>query len=233
MTALQEKIGYRFENTQHLERALIHSSYANERNLRTGEQIVVHNEMLEFLGDSVLGFVIAEYLYKNLPNEKEGSLTRKRAAIVCERSLADCAMKLDLGKLLRLGKSVGRINEQNRPSILSDAMEALFAAVYLDGGLEKARGVIVRCMKENIEQSIANPMATDFKTSLQEQLHNDKITGIEYKVIGESGPDHSKIFISQVLADGKVIGTGSGSSKKLSEQQAAKHALEELRKSHI
>ena len=225
---LQKKIGYQFENEKYLERALIHSSYANEHNMRTSGKRISHNEMMEFLGDSVLGFVITEYLYSNLSNETEGSLTRKRAAIVCERSLALSAKKLELGKMLKLGRSVDRSKDRDKPSILSDAMEAIFAAVYLDGGLHQAKKVILLCMREMIEQSIVNAMATDYKTSLQEQLHNDRITGIEYRVVGESGPDHDKVFVSQVLADSRILGTGSGSSKKESEQQAAKQALETI-----
>ncbi|MDR1440501.1 MAG: ribonuclease III [Clostridiales bacterium] len=222
---LQEKINYAFRDLSLLDVAMTHSSYANEQNLKCGAKRVMHNETLEFLGDAVLGFTIAEHLYGASPLENEGSLSRKRATVVCERSLADCARALGIGRLIKLGKSTDKAKDRDKPSILSDAMEALFAAVYLDGGIEMAKRVILSTLESAVRASMTVSRITDYKTCLQEQLHNDKITDIEYAVIREIGPDHNKTFTSSVAASGRVLGTGSGSSKKESEQNAARAAL--------
>jgi ribonuclease-3 len=225
---LQGIIGYSFKDLSLLDIAMTHSSFANEQNLRLGASRIEHNETLEFLGDAVLGFTIAEHLYSESPSENEGGLSRKRAAIVCERSLADCARALELGALIKLGKSTDKVKDRDKPSILSDAMEAMFAAVYLDGGFDMARRVILKTMDSVISSSLSDGQITDHKTCLQERLHNDKITAIEYAVIKEMGPDHNKRFVSRVTANGKMLGTGSGSTKKESEQKAAKAALDAL-----
>jgi ribonuclease-3 len=222
---LQRKINYAFKDLSLLDAAMTHSSYANEQNTKCGARRVAHNETLEFLGDAVLGFTIAEHLYGASPQENEGGLSRKRAAIVCERSLADCARALGIGCLIKLGKSTGKAKDRDKPSILSDAMEALFAAVYLDGGMEMARRVILSALGSAIMASMTVSRITDYKTCLQERLHNGKITDIEYAVVRETGPDHDKTFTSSVAANGRVLGTGSGSTKKESEQNAARVAL--------
>ena len=227
-TELQNAIDYQFKNPALLERALTHSSYANEQNAKTGTTSELHNEMMEFLGDSVLGFTIAEYLYTLRPMESEGGLSRKRAAIVCERALATCARNLGLGDIIRLGKSADKVKDRDKPSILSDAMEAVFAAVYLDDGIDTAKKIILTCLADTIDSSVTDSLITDYKTCLQELLHNEKVRNIEYMVTHEDGPDHDKTFTSQVSADGKVLGTGTGSSKKESEQNAAKEALNSM-----
>ena len=225
---LQEMINYKFANTGLLEDALTHSSYANDYNTKGSPANILHNETLEFLGDAILDFVIAEYLYKSSLFNDEGDFSKRRAAIVCEKSLAECARKLNLGKTIRLGRSVDVGKERNNPSILSDTLEALFAAVYLDSGLDSVRKVILECLSDIIVQSLAEKSVRDYKTFLQEMLHNKKINAIEYIVIKESGPDHNKVFTSQVIIEGKAMGSGMGSTKKESEQNAAMQAVEAL-----
>ena len=233
MLNVQKKIGYSFKNIKLLETALTHSSFANENNTKKQGQSLIHNETLEFLGDAVLGFVIAEYLYINIPSAGEGDLSKKRAAIVCEKSLAQCAREIGLGQAMKIGKSIDADKGWDKPSILSDAMEAVFAAVYLDAGLGIAGEVILRCLSEIIKTAIEDNPVIDYKTYLQELLHNRKIIDIEYIVIKESGPDHNKVFTSQVKIKGKASGTGSGSTKKESEQNAAKQAIDIFEKGRL
>ena len=227
---IQSKIGYDFKDIALLEMALTHSSYANEQIVKEPSLCCPHNETLEFMGDAVLGFVIAEYLYANNPLEGEGALSKKRAAIVCERSLAKCARGLGIGKSIRLGKCIYSDRGWDKPSILSDAMEAIFAAVYLDSGLEAARSVILACLEDVIRVSVEENPISDYKTHLQELLHNKKIFQIDYSVIKETGPDHNKVFTSQVAIECKRMGTGTGGTKKESEQNAAKEAIGALAK---
>jgi len=248
---IQENIGYKFKDISLLEAALTHSSYANEANAkresfprgsravttgRDGEpdtSFVIHNETLEFLGDAVLGFVIAEYLYKTNPMEGEGALSKKRAAVVCEKSLAECAGDLGIGKLMRLGKSIDTGKGRAKRSILSDALEALFAAVYLDAGLETARRVILSCLEGIIKSYVDKRTVRDYKTYLQELLHHKKAGTVEYVVIKESGPDHNKVFTSMAIVGGMPLGYGTGSTKKESEQNAAKQVIEVFESEHL
>ncbi|MDR3121740.1 MAG: ribonuclease III [Clostridiales bacterium] len=228
---LEQKIGYTFRDAALLERALTHSSYANEvnLNLRRGRTRVLHNEMLEFLGDSVLGFTIAEHLFLIRPDDNEGGLSRKRAAIVCERALSGCARALNLGAFMRIGRNMSSQKDRNEDSVLSDAAEALFAAVYLDGGAEAAKRVILAGLADAIAEALSKGLALDSKTRLQELLQDDgRPTQIEYAVVSESGPAHKRRFTSKVTVNGRLMGMGDGGTKKESEQNAAKEALKAL-----
>ncbi len=216
---LQDKIGYRFHNTELLQQALSHSSYANERKHMGGS-----NERLEFLGDSVLSIVVSDYLYKNL-NVPEGELTKMRASLVCEKSLYIFAKKIDLGEYLYLGKGEENTGGRERPSILADAFEAVIAAVYLDGGIEAAAKHILHFMPEDLQHA-GKPAFRDFKTVLQEVVQKNPEEKVEYALIGEEGPDHNKRFVVEVRLNSQVIGRGKGRSKKEAEQLAAKEALE-------
>lgn len=218
MKELQEKLGYTFKNEALLERALTHSSYANEHHLTTGD-----NERLEFLGDSVLGFITAEHLFKNHRHSQEGDLTRLRAYAVCEKSLFAYAKELGLGEKLRLGKGEEHTGGRERPSVLSDAFEAVIAAIYLDSGMEAAQKFVLRFVAPYVEQE---PSFRDYKTMLQEVVQKNQGERLDYVLTAESGPDHDKHFCVEVHLNSNVIGTGTGRSKKQAEQQAAKAALE-------
>lgn len=224
MTDLEEKLEYKFSDISLLVTALTHSSYANERK----KMGIECNERLEFLGDSVLGMVTAEFLFRNELGMPEGKMTRLRAELVCERSLAEAADELELGRHLLLGKGEDASGGRNRPSIKADAMEAVLAAMYLDGGIENAKKVIYKHILAKLDKVVAENH--DYKTELQEYLQRDGAKLIEYSVTGEKGPDHDKTFDAQVSVNGKVIGAGSGRSKKAAEQSAARSALENFRK---
>ena len=215
---MMEKIGYTFQNSQLLENALTHSSYANE-----GNRGLKSNERLEFLGDSVLGFITAGYLFENAGGE-EGELTRVRASLVCEKALSSYARKLGLGECLLLGKGEQRGGGAERDSILADAFEAVIAALYLDGGLKVAEEFILPFLKEELSQR-RRPQFRDYKTALQEIVQQNPEERVEYHLKGESGPDHNKRFTVEVLLNSNVIGTGRGRSKKEAEQLAAREAL--------
>ena len=220
---LETALGYRFQNITLLQNALTHSSYANER----WHNSLLSNERLEFLGDSILGMVVAEHLYKNFPDRPEGELTRMRADMVCETSLAQVAARLELGKHLLLGKGEERFGGRNRASILADAVESVIAASFLDGGMEAARGIIDRFVLCDVPVSKLHNV--DHKTALQELVQQKKNQVITYELVGESGPDHDKVFTAQVLINNAVVGTGTGSSKKRAEQDAARVALESMK----
>ena len=222
METLESKLGYSFRDRSLLENALTHSSYANENKSPMGS-----NERLEFLGDSVLGMVTADFLYNRHPHLPEGDLTRLRAALVCEDSLAEVADRLDLGAYLRLGKGESAGGGRERPSIRADAVEAVLAAVYLDGGLEKARGLIHRLILDREEEKA---VPRDYKTALQELVQREAGKVLAYRLTGESGPDHAKEFTVEVDLNGKMVGMGGGRSKKEAEQMAAKAAIEKLNK---
>ena len=209
MKTLEEKIGYTFRDRTLLENALTHSSYANEH--RGG---LPSNERLEFLGDSILGLVVADHLYRTRPDLPEGDLTRIRAALVCEGSLVQVAKSLDLGSYLKLGKGEAHGGGRARPSIQADAVEAMLAAVYLDGGIGQARKLIHDLVLTDEKEKTA--AGRDFKTVLA------------YRLTGESGPDHAKTFCMEVQLNGKTIGAGQGRSKKEAEQAAAKAAVASL-----
>ena len=219
---LEEAIGYRFHNITLLQNALTHSSYANER----WHDGLMSNERLEFLGDSVLGMIVADYLYRNFPNRPEGELTRMRADMVCETTLAAVADRVGLGKHLLLGHGEERFGGRSRASILADAVESVIAASYLDGGLDAAKGIIQRFILSNVP--VKKLHNADYKTNLQELVQQKKNQVLEYVLAGESGPDHDKIFQVELLLNGQVIGKGSGSSKKRAEQDAARAAIEAL-----
>lgn len=221
MRELEKKLNYTFQNSALLEEALNHSSYANEH--RTA--CLRSNERLEFLGDSVLGFVTAEFLFLHHPDLPEGDLTRIRAALVCEQSLYEVAQKLELGDYLRLGRGEESGGGRKRTSILADAVEAVFAAVYLDGGIEAASSLIHRCLLEAEREEAVEERRRDYKTALQELVQRQADQVLAYRMVGEEGPDHAKTFVAEVLLNGERLGTGSGHSKKEAEQAAARGAL--------
>ena len=223
MTALEERLGYSFRNRALLETALTHSSYANE-NRASG---IVCNERLEFLGDSVLGVTVADFLYRHFPDMPEGRMTRLRAELVCEQSLHRVALELHLGDYLRLGKGEEHNGGRKRASILSDAVEAVIAAMYLDAGMKTAAGFIHRCLLDDV-RAIETPTFTDYKTSLQELVQRHSGQVLSYELVGEEGPDHAKTFRVQVCLNGDPIGRGTGRTKKEAEQAAAANALEAL-----
>ena len=223
MQALESRLGYTFKDRSLLENALMHSSYANERRAAG----CVSNERLEFLGDSVLGMVTAEKLYKLFPDLPEGKLSRLRAELVCEQSLHVVALGLGLGDYLLLGKGEAHTGGRERPSILADAVEAIIAAMYLDGGIEIARTFILTKVLAGLDAGVIHHVV-DHKTELQERVQRKADQHIAYELIGESGPDHNKRFTFRVSVNGVSVGEGTGRTKKEAEQMAAKQALETL-----
>ena len=221
---LEAAIGYKFQNITLLQNALTPSSYANER----WHNSLLSNERLEFLGDSILGMVVAGYLFENFPDRPEGELTRMRADMVCETSLAAIAAKIDLGSHLLLGHGEERFGGRSRASILADAVESVIAAAFLDGGMKAAADIITRFVLCDVP--VTKLHNVDYKTSLQELVQQKKNQTLCYRLVGESGPDHDKQFTAQVLLNELVIGEGIGSSKKRAEQDAARVALENLKK---
>ena len=221
MKSLEEKLGYDFRDRALLENALTHSSRANE-----SRGALQSNERLEFLGDSILGMIVADHLYRNHPDLPEGDLTRIRAALVCEESLVEVARALHLGEYLRLGKGEEAGGGRNRPSIQADAVEAVLAAVYLDGGIGSARKIVQRYILNREAAGLAKPH--DYKTALQELVQRESGQVLQYHLTGEEGPDHDKRFFVEVTLSGAPIGAGQGRSKKEAEQMAAKAAIEKL-----
>ena len=215
--AFEQKINYTFKNKDLLVTALTHSSYANECG-------GTFNERLEFLGDSVLGMITAEYFFRHHKNLPEGELTRLRAATVCEKSLFGFANEIELGSFLLLGKGELNTGGRERPSIVSDAFEAVIAAIYLDGGMEKAKEFVLRFVKET-EKHTGGAAFKDYKTILQEIIQRNPEERLEYVLVGESGPAHDKMFEVEIHLNSNVIGRGTGHSKKLAEQAAAGEAL--------
>lgn len=224
MLELEKKLNYTFRDPALLSEALNHSSYANEHR---GEHLN-SNERLEFLGDAVLGFVSAEFLFTRHPDLPEGDLTRIRAALVCEQSLFEVASKLELGRYLKLGRGEEAGGGRTRTSILADATEAVFASVYLDGGMEAASAVIHRLLLEAEKEEAVEERRRDFKTELQELVQRQANQELTYRMAGESGPDHDKTFAAEVLLNGTAAGQGEGHSKKEAEQAAAADALKKL-----
>jgi len=218
---LEAKLGHVFKDRSLLETALTHSSYANEKKGRTG----ACNERMEFLGDAVLGFLVAEYLYGAFPDLPEGKMTRLRAELVCEKSLDAVAKKLSLGKYLLLGHGEEQGGGRTRPSIIADATEAVLAALYLDGGMELA-GKFVRDYIISACEAAGSACERDYKTELQEWAQRSSDNTLEYRLVSESGPDHAKNFCVEVLLNGRSLASGSGRSKKDAEQAAASTALE-------
>lgn len=218
----ETEIEYTFKNKELLKTAFTHTSYAYEKNVES-------NEKLEFLGDSILEFISSDYLYNNYINLHEGEMTKVRATVVCEKSLHKVALKHNFGDFLFLGKSERNSNGNKRPAILADSVEAVIAAMYLDGGLEPVKKFIIKNLKEEIEQASHHVGDKDYKTVLQEKLQEHGEVKIEYEIINESGPDHDKSFEAQVIFNGRILANGSGKSKKSAEMQAAKKALENLK----
>ena len=219
---LEKAIGYRFSNITLLQNALTHSSYANE----CWHDSLKSNERLEFLGDSILGMVVAEYLYRNFPSRTEGELTKMRADMVCEKALARVADQLKLGSYLLLGHGEEQTGGRERASILADAVESVIAACFLDGGMVAAQSFIDRFVLRDVP--VTKLQNVDYKTQLQELVQQKKNQVLSYDLIGESGPDHDKRFEVALTLNGKVVGTGSGSSKKRAEQAAAAVAIRTL-----
>lgn len=215
---LEEEIGYHFQDRSQLFLALTHSSYANEYKLHK----IHHNERIEFLGDAVLEIVCSDFLYRNFPEMSEGQMSKKRASLVCEPTLAYCARQIGLGQYLFLGRGEDLSGGRNRDSVLSDAMESLIGAIYLDGGLEKARDFIMKYILDDIEHK---SMFRDSKTYLQEILQKTHREPITYRLAGTKGPEHDRTFIMEVLLGDEVIGTGEGHSKQAAGQEAAYHAI--------
>ena len=221
MTTLEEKLGYTFQSPELLENALTHSSCANESRGK-----LQSNERLEFLGDSILGMVVADHLYRNHPDLPEGELTRTRSALVCEESLVEVAQALGLGEYLKLGKGEEAGGGRHRPSLPADAVEAVLAAVYLDGGIGSARKIIQKFVLSREVAGLTKPR--DYKTALQELVQRESGQVLAYQLVGEEGPDHDKRFFVEVDLNGTPVGSGQGRSKKEAEQMAAKAAIGKL-----
>jgi len=223
-SVLEEKIGYKYKNIQLLIDALTHSSFANE--MKPKGEMVVFNERLEFLGDSVLSIIVSDYLYRQYPDTPEGDLTRIRASAVCEKTLGKLAMELGLGKFMRLGHGEEMSKGRERISILADAFEALLASIYLDSGSRDAVEYFLmpRVIPE-IRSFVENGKNKDYKTLLQQIVQQERGEILEYVLTGESGPDHAKVFEIEARLNSNVIGHGRGKSKREAEQLAAKEAL--------
>ena len=220
---LEKNIGYTFKNKDLLKTALTHTSYANEHAAQS-------NEKLEFLGDSILEFVSSEYMYNKYTNLKEGEMTKVRATVVCEKNLYKIAKLHNFSDFLYLGKSEVITGGNKRPAILADSVEAVIAAMFIDGGLEPAKKFIIENLKDEIEIATKHVGEKDYKTVLQEELQKNGEVKIEYKIIKETGPDHDKVFTSEVIYNGKILANGEGKSKKHAEMDAAKHAIELIKK---
>lgn len=220
---LEKQIGYTFIDKNLLKTALTHTSYAYERNVQS-------NEKLEFLGDSILEFISSVFLYSNYTNLKEGEMTKVRAQVVCEQSLYKVAKTHNFSDFLFLGKSEKMSGGEVKPAILADSVEAVIAAMYLDGGLEPAKEFIVNNLKDEIENASQNVGQKDYKTVLQEILQKHGDVDIHYNIIKETGPDHNKKFEAEVIYNKKVLAVGKGKSKKLAEMEAAKYAIEAIKK---
>ncbi len=219
---LEERIGYRFQNIALLKQAVTHSSFTNEQKINKTKNY----ERLEFLGDAVLELVSSEFLFQNNPDTPEGELTKMRASMVCEPSLAFCARDLELGQFMLLGKGEENTGGRRRESITSDAMEALIGAIYLDGGMEQAKAFIYRFILSDLEDK---QLFYDSKSNLQELIQGKLKKEFHYELLEESGPEHDKTFRVEVFMEQESLGKGSGRTKKAAEQQAAYKALLLLR----
>ena len=222
---MQDKIGYRFQNTELLKQALTHSSFANEQKINKLKDY----ERLEFLGDAVLELVSSEFLFRENPQMPEGQLTKLRASMVCEPALAYCAKDIDLGSYILLGRGEEYTGGRYRSSITSDVMEAIIGAIFLDGGIENAKKHIYRFILSDLENKI---LFLDSKTILQEEIQKKKDAQLRYELIGESGPDHNKQFTVDAYLNDVLIGSGTGRTKKAAEQQAAYEALLKMKGKH-
>ena len=222
LETFEQEINYKFKNIELLKTAFTHTSYAHEKNIES-------NEKLEYLGDSILEFVVSNYLFKNYHKLKEGEMTKVRATVVCENSLYEIALKYHFDQLLYLGKSEKISGGNKKKAILADSVEAVIAAMFLDSGIKPAKEFIIKNLKDSIEIATKHIGEKDYKTVLQEILQKHGNVHIEYDIIKESGPDHDKIFTAEVKCNGKKLASGDGKSKKLAEMQAAHHALEKLK----
>ena len=230
LDVLQERIGYRFSKVSYLERAVTHSSYSNETGARNHHLLC--NERLEFLGDSVLSLVVSNYLYTHFSEYPEGTLTRIRSSVVCEAALASFAQKIGLGEFLMLGRGEAQNGGAEKPAILADAFEALLAAIYLDAGAEEGMQSVASFLLPMVKSAIdalpeVGDVRIDSKSRLQEFIQQDREQKevLEYRLTGESGPDHNKTFVVDLYLGANCIGSGTGHSKKAAEQAAAKAAL--------
>ncbi len=223
MSELEERLGYRFRDPKLLELALTHSSRSNE----LGRGHLGCNERLEFLGDAILGFLVAEALFRAFPDKPEGEMTRLRAELVCESSLVDSSAPLGLGEALRLSRGEAMGGGHQRPSMIADSFEAVLAAIYIDGGEAEARAFLDRTILPKLSR--AEAAKHDYKTLLQEAVQRLGLSAPTYRMAGESGPDHRKVFTAQVIYGGEVAGEGSGFSKKEAEQAAAQAAYARFR----
>ncbi len=222
LSDLEKSIGYTFKNKELLRKALTHTSYAYEHNVES-------NEKLEFLGDSVLEFLSSQYLYQKYPELKEGEMTKVRATVVCEKSLYKIAKLHNFSDFLYLGKSEQRNGGEQRPAILADSVEAVIAAIFMDGGILPADRFIIDNLKDEIKEATKHVGDKDYKTVLQEKLQAHGEVKIEYEILQEKGPDHDKTFEAEVKCNGKVLAKGEGKSKKEAHMEAAKKALENLK----
>lgn len=220
---LEEKIGYCYKKKELLQQALTHSSFANEQKINKSRDY----ERLEFLGDAVLELVSSEFLFHSNPDLSEGKLTRLRASMVCEPSLAYCARDLELHEYIRLGKGEEMTGGRHRDSIISDVMEAVIGSLYLDGGFQAAHDFIHRFILADLEDKI---LFYDAKTVLQEMIQETPQGSLNYRLIKEEGPDHDKVFVVEAYINGKPVSQGQGRTKKAAEQQAAYEAILMLRK---
>ena len=213
-----ERFGYTFKNEKLLNTALTHSSYGNERHC-------ICNERMEFLGDAVLSIIVSDYLFSHMPNDSGGKLSKIRASLVCEQSLAKLAREIGIGKWLRLGKGEELTGGRDRASILSDAFEAVLAAIYLDSGMDRASEWLLKLMSKDLKLAVSGKTYRDYKTMLQEEVQKNGGT-VTYRIISETGPDHHKDFTVEVSINNKPIAQASGMSKKDAEQNAAKKVIQ-------
>ena len=219
LNALEERLEYQFHDLTLLDTALTHTSYGRAS---------AHNERLEFLGDAVLELCTSEYLFTRFPDSDEGAMTRLRAQAVCESALYEVAKDYGFGRLLLLGRGEDHSGGREKPSILSDAVEAVIGALYIDGGMEVAKRFIMRFVHKSVEDAMAGRLIKDHKTMLQEYVQKHHMGQIAYELIGSSGPDHNKTFSMRVLVAGETAGTGEGRTKQEAGQQAARAALVEF-----
>jgi ribonuclease-3 len=221
---LERAIGHRFEDPGHLVHALTHSSFAHEQNL----DHTADNERMEFLGDAILGLGVSAMLYRHHPDGNEGQLTRFKAQLVSSRNLARHARSLELGESLRLGKGEEKTWGRSKPALLADAFEALLAAVYLDGGLDAALGVVERLFAREVADPEGATAFSNYKSAYQEALQSRGVKAARYRTVAESGPDHRRTFFVEVIVNGEAVASGEGLTKKAAEQAAARQALEAL-----
>lgn len=223
---IEKRIGYSFNDIGLLDRALTHSSYRLRSDHVTAYKMI--NESMEFLGDSVLDFVISEHLYRLYPDWNEGKLSKQRAMIVCEQSLVLVAREICLWRYILVGKGESD-GEAMNPSIMADAVEAVLAGVYIDGGMDAAKNVIMRLLEKNINDIIEKRILRDYKTDLQELVQHIHAAAVVYRLVGKEGPQHDAIFTVEAQWNGETVGTGTGKNKKEAEQNAAKQGIEQVK----